>query len=74
MRDLKATGGKTTRFKLTELSFKRLVKEGVKEVFGSGVYLGGHGMQALQFACVCEMGHHSRRRLCTWPPPTRRRA
>src|SRR5579872_6595505 len=35
-KDRKATGGKTTRFKLTELSFKRLVAAGVTEVFGSG--------------------------------------
>jgi len=55
-RDLIASGGKTTRFKLTELSFKRLVKEGVKEVFGSGVYLGGHGTQAMQFAVFVKWG------------------
>jgi imidazolonepropionase-like amidohydrolase len=55
-RDLKATGGKTTRYKLTELSFKRLVKEGVKEVFGSGVYLGGHGTQAFQFGVYVKWG------------------
>jgi imidazolonepropionase-like amidohydrolase len=55
-RDLKATGGRTTRYKLTEASFKRLVKEGVKEVFGSGVYLGGHGTQALQFGVFVKWG------------------
>jgi imidazolonepropionase-like amidohydrolase len=55
-RDLKATGGKTTRYKLTELSFKRLVKEGVKQVFGSGVYLGGHGTQAFQFGVYVKWG------------------
>jgi imidazolonepropionase-like amidohydrolase len=55
-RDLKATGGKTTRYRLTELSFKRLVKEGVKEVFGSGVYLGGHGTQAFQFGVYVKWG------------------
>jgi len=55
-RDLKATGGRTTRYKLTELSFKRLVREGVKEVFGSGVYLGGHGTQAMQFAVFVKWG------------------
>ncbi len=32
-RDLKASRGKATRFSLTELSFKRLVAAGVKEVF-----------------------------------------
>jgi imidazolonepropionase-like amidohydrolase len=55
-RDLKASGGKTTRFKLTELSFKRLVKENVKQIFGSGVYLGGHGTQAMQFAIFVKWG------------------
>ena len=55
-RDLKATGGRTTRYKLTEMSFKRLVKEGVKEVFGSGVYLGGHGTQAMQFGVFVKWG------------------
>jgi imidazolonepropionase-like amidohydrolase len=55
-RDLKATGGKTTRFRLTELSFKRLVKEGVTEVFGSGAYTVGHGVQAFQFAYYVKWG------------------
>ncbi len=36
VKDLKATNGKITRFALQEMSFKRLLKEGVKEVFGSG--------------------------------------
>jgi len=56
VKDLKATGGKRTRFSLTELSFKRLVKEGVKEVFGSGAYFQGHGMQASQFAWYVKWG------------------
>ena len=55
-RDLKASGGKTTRFRLTEMSFKRLVSEGVKEVFGSGAYTVGHGMQAFQFAYYVKWG------------------
>ena len=55
-RDLKATGGRTTRFRLTELSFKRLVAEGVKEVFGSGAYINGHGVQAFQFAYYVKWG------------------
>jgi imidazolonepropionase-like amidohydrolase len=55
-RDLKATGGKTTRFRLTEMSFKRLVKEGVTEVFGSGAYTVGHGVQAFQFAYYVKWG------------------
>jgi len=55
-RDLKATRGKTTRFRLTEMSFKRLVAEGVKEVFGSGAYTVGHGAQAFQFAYYVKWG------------------
>ena len=55
-RDLKASRGRTTRFRLTEASFKRLVREGVKEVFGSGAYLNGHGAQAFQFAYYVKWG------------------
>jgi imidazolonepropionase-like amidohydrolase len=55
-KDKKATGGKTTRFQLTELSFKRLVAAGVTEVFGSGAYTVGHGMQAFQFAYYVKWG------------------
>jgi imidazolonepropionase-like amidohydrolase len=55
-RDLKASGGHTTRFRLTELSFKRLVAAGVKEVFGSGAYTYGHGVQAFQFAYYVKWG------------------
>src|SRR5258706_659716 len=56
VKDLKASGGKKTRFSLVELSFKRLVKEGVMQVFGSGVYFQGHGMQASQFAWYVKWG------------------
>jgi imidazolonepropionase-like amidohydrolase len=55
-RDLKASGGHTTRFRLTEMSFKRLVAAGVKEVFGSGAYTVGHGVQAFQFAYYVKWG------------------
>ena len=55
-RDLKASGGKTTRFRLTEMSFKRLVAAGVTEVFGSGAYTVGHGVQAFQFAYYVKWG------------------
>jgi imidazolonepropionase-like amidohydrolase len=56
VRDLKATGGKTTRFRLTELSFKRLIAAGVKQVFGSGAYTVGHGVQAFQFGYYVKWG------------------
>ena len=55
-RDLKASGGRTTRFQLTEKSFRRLVKEGIEEVFGSGAYTVGHGVQAFQFAYYVKWG------------------
>src|ERR1700721_557582 len=55
-RDLKASGGHTTRFRLTEMSFKRLVAAGVKEVFGSGAYTIGHGVQAFRFAYYVKWG------------------
>jgi imidazolonepropionase-like amidohydrolase len=55
-RDLKASHGHTTRFSLTEMSFKRLVAAGVKEVFGSGAYTTGHGAQAFQFAYYVKWG------------------
>ena len=55
-RDMKATGGKTSRIKLTEQSFKRLVAAGVTQVFGSGAYTVGHGVQAFQFAYYVKWG------------------
>jgi len=55
-RDRKASGGRATRFELTEKSFKRLVAEGIEEVFGSGAYTVGHGMQAFQFAYYVKWG------------------
>ena len=55
-RDLRATHGAKTRFTLTEKSFKRLVAEGIREVFGSGVYVEGHGTQATQFAWYVKWG------------------
>src|SRR6476646_7697337 len=47
--DLKVSGGKTSRLRLTEYRFKRLVAAGVTQTFGSGAYLTGHGVQAYQF-------------------------
>ncbi len=55
-RDRQATGGHKTRFQLTEMSFKRLLAAGVEEVFGSGAYTVGHGMQAFQFAYYVKWG------------------
>jgi len=55
-KDLKSSGGKATRFSLTELSFKRLIAAGVTEVFGSGAYTFGHGVQAFQFGYYVKWG------------------
>jgi imidazolonepropionase-like amidohydrolase len=55
-KDLKATRGRTSRFQLTEKSFKRLVAAGVTEVFGSGAYTVGHGVQAFQFGWYVKWG------------------
>jgi imidazolonepropionase-like amidohydrolase len=56
VKDLKATKGRTSRFQLTEKSFKRLVAAGITEVFGSGAYTVGHGVQAFQFAWYVKWG------------------
>src|SRR5712691_10901729 len=55
-KDLKGSRGEYTRFALTEMSFKRLVAAGVKEVFGSGAYTVGHGAQAFQFSYYVKWG------------------
>jgi imidazolonepropionase-like amidohydrolase len=54
--DLVASRGKMTRLRATEASFKRLVAAGVTEVFGSGAYNIGHGVQAFQFAYYVKWG------------------
>lgn len=54
--DLKVSGGKKTRFALTEPSFKRLVAAGITEIFGSGAYTVGHGVQAYQFGIYVKWG------------------
>jgi imidazolonepropionase-like amidohydrolase len=54
--DMKVSGGKTSRFRLTELSFKRLVAAGVTQIFGSGAYTVGHGVQAYQFGLYVKWG------------------
>jgi imidazolonepropionase-like amidohydrolase len=54
--DMKVSGGETSRFRLTELSFKRLVAAGITQIFGSGAYTVGHGVQAYQFALYVKWG------------------
>jgi imidazolonepropionase-like amidohydrolase len=38
------------------MSFRRLVEAGVTEVFGSGAYTTGHGVQAFQFGYYVKWG------------------
>ena len=54
--DLSTSTSHTTRFKLTEASFKRLVAAGIVEVFGSGVYGLAHGTQTMQFPIYTKWG------------------
>ena len=54
--DLATSTNHTTRFKLTEASFKRLVASGIVEVFGSGVYGLAHGTQTMQFPIYTKWG------------------
>jgi imidazolonepropionase-like amidohydrolase len=54
--DLATTSGKMTRLRLTEASFKRLVAAGVMQVFGTGIYGGYYGTQAMQFPYYVKWG------------------
>jgi imidazolonepropionase-like amidohydrolase len=56
--DLRSSHGKATRYRETEIAFKRMTAAGVKVVFGSGVasaYL-GHGTQGMQFSVFVKWG------------------
>jgi imidazolonepropionase-like amidohydrolase len=56
--DLRVTGGKTSRLRLAEKSFKRLLAAGVPLPFGSGVTSAEipHGKQGDQFAWLVKWG------------------
>jgi imidazolonepropionase-like amidohydrolase len=56
--DLKITGGKTSRLRMTERSFKRALAAGVPLPFGSGVTSAEipHGKQGDQFAWLVKWG------------------
>jgi imidazolonepropionase-like amidohydrolase len=56
--DLKITGGKTSRLRMTEKSFKRALAAGVPLPFGSGVTSAEipHGQQGDQFAWLVKWG------------------
>jgi imidazolonepropionase-like amidohydrolase len=56
--DLKITGGKTSRFRMTEQTFRKAHRAGVPIVFGSGATSAAvpHGKQANQFAYYVKWG------------------
>ena len=54
--DLVASRGKMTRLEPPKPASKRLNAAGVTEVFGSGAYTIGHGVQAFQFAWYVKWG------------------
>jgi imidazolonepropionase-like amidohydrolase len=56
--DLKATGGKTSRLALSEVSFKKAMKAGIPLPFGSGATSAEvpHGKQGNQFAWMVKWG------------------
>ena len=54
--DLKATGGKTSRARIHEASFRRAVAAGVPIVFGTDVGPFPHGTQAKEFAYLVRFG------------------
>lgn len=59
-RDTARTGGVTSRMKATEMSFRRLHQEGIKQVFGSGAHQGNQfripGDQSMQFLVYVRWG------------------
>lgn len=54
--DLRATGGKTSRARIHEVSFRRAVARGVKIAFGTDVGPFPHGTQAKEFAYMVRFG------------------
>jgi imidazolonepropionase-like amidohydrolase len=56
--DLKITGGKNSRFRMAEQSFKKAFRAGVPIIFGSGATSASvpHGKQANQFAYYVKWG------------------
>lgn len=66
--DLRATGGKTSRARIHEASFRRAVGSGVKIVFGTDVGPFPHGTQAKEFEYLVRFGMSPARALqsATW--------
>jgi len=54
--DLEATGGKTSRARIHEVSFKKAVARGVKIAFGTDVGPFPHGTQAKEFEFMTRFG------------------
>jgi len=54
--DLRATGGKTSRARIHEASFRRAVSRGVKIAFGTDVGPFPHGTQAKEFEYLVRFG------------------
>jgi imidazolonepropionase-like amidohydrolase len=54
--DLRATGGKTSRARIHEASFRRAAARGVKIAFGTDVGPFPHGTQAKEFAYMVRFG------------------
>lgn len=54
--DLRATGGKTSRARIHEVSFRRAVARGVKIAFGTDVGPFPHGTQAKEFEYMVRFG------------------
>jgi imidazolonepropionase-like amidohydrolase len=54
--DLRATGGKTSRARLHEASFRKALAHGVKIAFGTDVGPYPHGTQAREFAYMVKFG------------------
>ena len=54
--DLALSGGKTTRARIHEVSFKKALKAGVKIAFGTDVGPFPHGTQAIEFEYMVKFG------------------
>lgn len=54
--DLRATGGKTSRARIHETSFRKALAGGVKIAFGTDAGPYPHGTQAREFACMVKFG------------------
>ena len=63
--DLRATGGKTSRARIHEASFRRALASGVKIAFGTDVGPFPHGTQAKEFEYMVRFGMTPAQALCS---------